>query len=105
MSIERWSVLLASSAAGSSVEVVVVVACFGVDFWGVGIAAPPSAIFCLNWCRMCRSYSLDRRRKNSSDMTSRMTPIQEPANMPWEVMRHDLEMKPFEQSVSQSVSQ
>ncbi|KAL3708918.1 hypothetical protein TMatcc_002706 [Talaromyces marneffei ATCC 18224] len=23
-----------------------------------------------------------------------MTPIQEPANMPWEVMCHDLEMKP-----------
>lgn len=38
--------LLASSA--ESVVVVVVVACFGVDFCGVGIAAPPSAIFCLN---------------------------------------------------------
>jgi len=27
-------------------------------------------------------------------MTSRMTPMQEPANIPFEVMCHDFEMKP-----------
>lgn len=60
-------------------------------------------MFCLNCCRMYRSYSLDRRRRNSRHMTRRMTPIQEPANMPWEVMRHDLEMKPaFDRTVSLS---
>lgn len=43
--------LLASSAESGDVVVVVVVvvvACFRVDFCGVGIAPPPSAIFCLN---------------------------------------------------------
>lgn len=46
------------------------------------------------WRRMRRSYSLPRRRRNSRDMTRRMTPMQQPANMPLDVTCHDLAMKP-----------
>src|ERR1700679_2193456 len=40
-----------------------------------------------------RSYSLTDRRKNSSSRTRQMTPMQEPANMPGEVMCHEEERK------------
>lgn len=44
--------------------------------------------------RMKASYSRPTRRRNSRQRTSEMTPMQEPPNMPWEVMCHPLEMKP-----------
>lgn len=45
--------------------------------------------------RMKASYSRPTRRRNSRQITRRMTPMQEPANMPLEVMCHCLERKPF----------
>lgn len=44
---------------------------------------------------MNESYSRPRRRRNSRLMTSRMTPMQEPANMPLEVMCQEEERKPI----------
>ena len=53
------------------------------------------------YCLRCRarrminaSYSLPKRRRNSRHNTRQITPMQDPANMPREVMCHDLEMKP-----------
>lgn len=56
----------------------------------------PSLIIrsCLKHRKMYRSYSLDNLRRNSRQMTRMMTPMQEPANMACEVMRHELAMKP-----------
>ena len=42
------------------------------------------------------SYSFDIRRKNSRLITRRMTPMQEAANMPLDLMCHDGERKPGE---------
>src|SRR5690349_4795544 len=58
-------------------------------------AVPPTGVSAFACCAtMKRSYSLPARRRNSRRMTRRITPIHEPANMPLEVMRHELEMKP-----------
>jgi hypothetical protein len=42
----------------------------------------------LRWCSFMiyRSYSFPERRRNSRRITSRITPMQDPANMPLEVM-------------------
>lgn len=39
------------------------------------------------------SYSLCKRRRHSSTMTRQITPMQEPANFPFEVMRQVEEIK------------
>ena len=41
------------------------------------------------------SYSRWRRRRNSRLITRKITPMHEPANIPLEVICHELEMKPF----------
>lgn len=51
-------------------------------------------------CSSHITYSLLKRRRNSNEMTRRTTPIQEPANIPFDVMRHELEMKPEIWSIS-----
>lgn len=62
---------------------------FTAKAWSVSIAA----IFDLCCLNKRRSYSLPSRRRNSRRMTRRTTPIQDPANIPLEVMCHDLAMK------------
>lgn len=59
-----------------------------------GDDAPRLRMYLIRSAITYRSYSLVMRRRNSRDMTSRMTPIQEPANTDLEVMRHWEEMKP-----------
>lgn len=44
--------------------------------------------------RIKASYSLPTRRRNSRHKTRQMVPMQDPANMPCEVMCQELERKP-----------
>lgn len=53
-------------------------------------------------CERKRSYSFAKRRKNSRSITSRMTPMQEPANIPRDVICHDLARKPFPMTLTAS---
>ena len=48
-------------------------------------------LFC--WATINRSYSLPARRRNSSKMAKRTTPMQEPPNMALEWMCHAVDMK------------
>jgi len=41
-----------------------------------------------------KSYSFPILRRNSRDITSRMTPRQEAAKIPFDAMRYDSEIKP-----------
>lgn len=52
-----------------------------------------AAVAAACWRRRKASYSLTALRRSSSDMTSRMTPMHDPANMPVDVIFHDDEMK------------
>ena len=58
---------------------------------GAWAGPPRERVYC---ARMKRSYSLPARRRNSRVMTRRMTPMQDPANMPLLVMCHELDRKP-----------
>lgn len=55
----------------------------------------PSLLNRDGWPAMCLSNSRPRRRRNSRDITRRITPIHEPANIPLDVIRHVDEMKPI----------
>ncbi len=46
------------------------------------------------WRGVCRSYPLARPRRSSRDITRKMTPIHDPANMEVDFIRHDEDMKP-----------
>jgi len=46
------------------------------------------ALCCLDWQARTRLYSLPSRRRNSREKTRKITPRQDPANIPGDVMRH-----------------